>query len=76
MLSENMDSEFVASDVPLWEDIPTKDGSVERQRLGSFTVLERWLAKVFRAADGADVSKEVIAPLKKIRKLRSGGACQ
>jgi hypothetical protein len=71
MLSENMDPEFVGSDVPLWEDVPTKDGHVERQRLGSLTVLERWLSKVFRVADGTDVSKEAVEPLKRIRKLRS-----
>jgi hypothetical protein len=71
MLSENIDVEFFGEDIELEERVRLGDGMIERQRLGSLTVLERWLSRVYRTADGEDVGKEVVGPLKEIRALRN-----
>jgi hypothetical protein len=71
MLSENTDGAFFAGEVDLEERVTAADGSVERRRLGSLTLLERWLSKVYRTADGEDIGKEVVAPLKEVRDLRN-----
>ncbi len=71
MMSENIDVAFFAEDIELEERERTGDGTVERRRLGSLAVLERWLSKVYRTADGEDVGKEVVGPFTEIRALRN-----
>lgn len=74
MLSENISKDFFKGDIPLEDKIPTGEGSVERRPLGTLTLLQRWLQKHHRTADGADVSDEVVAPFRKIRELRQAPA--
>lgn len=70
MLSENINRDFFRNDIPLEDQIQHDDGTVEIQRPGTLQLLERWLSKKYRTADGEDISAEVLAPLKEIRKLR------
>lgn len=71
MLSENINRDFFRGDIPREDRISAADGSIERRPLGSLTLLERWLKKMYRTADGEDISKQVVAPMKRIRGLRN-----
>jgi hypothetical protein len=70
MLSENLNREFFRSDIPLEEEHQRGDGKVQVVPLGTLTLLRKWLAAKYRAADGDDVSEEIGEPLKRIRELR------
>ena len=65
LLSDNLDRRFFG-DVEQYEDIPLKDGHVERRQKGTLRLLEEWLMARFR-----DVPKERIAsimqPLRGVR---------
>lgn len=70
LLSENINRDFFKGDVPLEHQVERDDGTIEVQRSGTLQLLEQWLSRLYRTADGEDVSREVIAPFKEIRKLR------
>jgi len=70
LLSENINRDFFRSDIPLEREITRDDGAVEIQRLGTIQLLESWLSTRYRTSEGEDVSHEVVAPLKEVRKLR------
>lgn len=70
MLSENINRDFFKDDIPLERQVERDDGAVEVQRPGTLRLMEEWLSTKYRTADGEDVSGEVVAPLKQIRKLR------
>lgn len=70
VLSENISREFFEDDIPLERDVQRLDGKVERERPGTIQLLEDWLRKHYRTSDGEDVAREVLAPLRDIRKLR------
>lgn len=70
MLSENINRRFFEGDVALEREFERRDGKVEMDRPGTLRLLEEWLSSRYRTANGEDVSQEVLAPLKKIRKLR------
>jgi hypothetical protein len=70
MISDNIDREFFKGDIPLEEENRRGDGSIEVRQLGTIALLERWLKRHYKNRDGKDVSAEVVAPLKKIRKSR------
>ncbi len=74
MLSGNIDKKFFAGDIPLEDRITTRDGAIERQVLNTITLLERWLKKLYRTADGQDVSHEVVASFREVRKARQPAA--
>lgn len=69
ILSENINQEFFRGDIQLEERVD-RDGIVEVQRLGSLRLLETWLRSHYRTSEREDVSREVVAPFKEIRKLR------
>ena len=71
MLSDNIDREFFKGDIPLEEENRRDDGSIEVRQLGTIALLERWLKHHYTNRDGKDVSAEVVAPFKKIRKSRN-----
>jgi hypothetical protein len=70
MLSENINREFFQGDIPVAHEVERKDGKIEIDRPGTLRLLEEWLSSKCRTANGEDVSKEVVTPLKEIRKLR------
>ena len=70
LLSENINRDFFRRDIPLEREITRDDGAVEVQRPGTVQLLESWLRTRYRTSEGEDVSHEVVAPLKEVRKLR------
>jgi hypothetical protein len=70
MISENINRDFFKGDIPLEHQVQRDDGTVVIQRPGTLRLLEEWLSKKYRTADGEDVSREALAPLREIRKLR------
>jgi hypothetical protein len=70
MLSENINRDFFKGDIPLERQVPRDEGTVEIQRPETIQLLEEWLRTRYRTSDGEDVSREVLEPLKEVRKLR------
>lgn len=70
MLSENINRDFFRGAIPLERQVPREDGTLEIQRPGTIQLLEEWLRTRYRTADGEDVSREVLEPLREVRKLR------
>jgi len=70
MLSENINHAFFEDDLPIEEKVEQPDGSIELRRIGTLQALEKWLSQRYRTRDGADVAREVLEPLREIRKLR------
>jgi hypothetical protein len=70
MISENINRGFFKGDIPLEHQVQRDDGTVEIQRPGTLRLLEQWLSKKYRTADSEDVSREALAPLREVRKLR------
>ena len=74
MISENIDREFFKGDLPLEDSRERSDGQSVVTTPGTLTLLERWLSKLYRTADGQDIAAEVLAPLNVIRKRRQAPA--
>jgi len=70
MVSENINRDFFAGDIPLERSVPRKEGTIEVERPGTLQLLEEWLSCRYRTATGEDVAREVLAPMRMIRKLR------
>lgn len=70
MLSENLNRDFFRNDVPLEEERQRGDGKILVTPLGTLTLLRNWLSKHYRTSDGADISDEIVIPIKRIRDLR------
>lgn len=70
MLSENLNRDFFRNDIPLEEEHPRENGRVRVVSLGTLRLLRNWLSTHYRTADDADVSDEILAPIKIIRGLR------
>jgi len=70
MLSENINHAFFEGDLSLEEKIVQPDGSVKIQRIGTLQALETWLSQRYRTHDGADLAREILEPLRDVRKLR------
>ena len=70
MLSENLNHDFFRNDIPLEEELQREDGKVQVVSLGTLTLLRNWLSTLYRTADDADVSDEILTPIKTIRGLR------
>jgi hypothetical protein len=74
MLSDNINREFFRNDISLEEDVERKDGRIEVRPLNTITLLERWFSKRYRTSDGEDVSKQIVASLRSVRKARQPAA--
>jgi hypothetical protein len=70
LLSENLNLDFFRGDVPLETYRRRSDGTTEVLRKGTLQLLEHWLSAGYRTADGEDIAREVVAPLREIRALR------
>jgi len=71
LLSENINREFFQDDIPSEDRMEAKDGSIERRQVGTITLVERFLKKHYRTADGEEISGEIVGPWRNVRKLRS-----
>ena len=74
MLGDNVNRKFFEGDVPLEDRIIAGDGSIERRRLGTITLLERWFNSRYRDANGKNVAREVMSPWRDIRDVRNAPA--
>jgi hypothetical protein len=70
MLSENINRDFFKGDIPLERQLSRDDGTVEVQLFGTIQLLEEWLRTRYRTSEGEEVSREVLEPLREVRKLR------
>lgn len=70
MLSENINRDFFRGDIRLENEVHRKNGKVEVQTLGTRRLLEDWLSTYYRSANGDDIARSVVAPFRKVRKLR------
>ena len=69
LLSDNINSSFFKSDVPLEEEFERPDGKVEVRRKGTLRLLEEWLRPRFSLEDSAPID-EMFSTFRKIRKMR------
>lgn len=70
LMSENIERGFFQDDIPLKGEEIQDDGKIKIVDYNTITLMERWLRKCYRAATGEDVSKEVVAAFREVRKLR------
>lgn len=70
LLSDSVDFKFFEGKVPLEWEKTRPDGKVEVVRKGTLTLLEEWLLKEITWPDEAEFRDVIIAPLRKVRKLR------
>jgi hypothetical protein len=70
MLSDNLNRNFFKGDIPLEDTVTAADGNVEVRQLGTITLLERWLSVKYRNRDGEEIGKEVVEPLREVRRAR------
>lgn len=72
-ISENINKPFFEGKLDLEERKPIDDDTFERIQKGTLRLLEEWLTAVFRYADDS-IPKEIMKPLKKVRKERQSPA--
>lgn len=69
MISENINKDFFAGKVVLFEFVKLEDGLVERKSKGTLQLFEEWLTRVFNVKGDGTVG-DLFKPLKKIRRER------
>lgn len=69
MLSENMNREFFASDIPFETEEERGGGKIVLKQKGTIQILNDWLRKEFRTDDRSQI-EEMIQTLKHVRRLR------
>ena len=74
LLSESINNKFFDGKIPMETETKRKDGRIEIQRKGSLTLLEDWLLSEIIWEDREAFREVVVAPLRKVRKLRQGPA--
>lgn len=72
-ISENINKSFFEGKIGLEERKPIDDDTFERIQKGTLRLLEEWISTVFLYADDS-IPKEIIKPLKKVRKERQSPA--
>jgi hypothetical protein len=70
LLSESLTREFFEGDVELEQRVRRSDGTFDIERPGTLKLLEEWLSRQYRDANGNDVAREVLEPLRKVRSIR------
>ena len=70
MISENINKEFFRNEVPYEIEIERRDGRIQIQPKGTLQILDDWIRKFFRPADGWQDWDEAIQAFKEIRKKR------
>lgn len=69
MLSDNINKEFFAKDIPLEEDRTRADGKVEVRQKGTIALLEEWFRKHFRPGE-QEPFDQMFKTLREVRRLR------
>lgn len=69
MLSDNINKDFFANDLPLEEDKMRPDGKIEVRQKGTLALLEEWLRKYFRPAE-PEPFEDMFKTLRTVRRLR------
>lgn len=72
-ISENLNKSFFEGKLDLEERKPIDDDTFERIQKGTLRLLEEWITTVFSYADDS-IPKEIMKPLKKVRKERQSPA--
>lgn len=72
-ISENINKSFFEGKLDLEEKKPIDEETFERIQKGTLRLLEEWINTVFRYADES-IPKEIMKPLKKVRKERQSPA--
>ncbi len=72
-ISENLNKLFFEGKLDLEERKPIDNDTFERIQKGTLRLLEEWISTVFSYADDS-IPKEIIKPLKKVRKERQSPA--
>ncbi len=72
-ISENINKSFFEGKLHLEERKPIGDDTFDRIQKGTLRLLEEWITTVFRYADDS-IPKEIMKPLKKVRKERQNPA--
>lgn len=72
-ISENLNKSFFEGKLDLEERRPIDDDTFERIQKGTLRLLEEWISTVFSYADDS-FPKEIMKPLKKVRKERQSPA--
>jgi hypothetical protein len=70
LLSENINRDFFQGDIALERRVERPDGSFDVDRPGTLKLLEEWLSTRYKDANGEDVAREVLRPLREIRTIR------
>jgi len=73
MISQNINKDFFAETVELYDLIPLENNQVERKPKGTLRLLEEWLSSIYRHSNN-EVLKEIFRPLKKVRSERQNPA--
>jgi len=76
IISENINPTFFEGKLERYSLVNHADGTIERKSKGTITLLEEWLFANRRIAesDAAEVRREIIEPLRKVRRERQPGA--
>jgi hypothetical protein len=76
ILSENINPKFFKGKVESYSVERHPDGTLERKQKGTITLLDEWLftSSGIAGADAAEVRREIIEPLRKVRRERQPGA--
>ena len=70
MISENINKEFFQSEVSYETEIERRDGRIQIQPKGTLQILDDWIRKFFRPANGWQYWDETIQAFKEVRKKR------
>lgn len=70
LLSDDLNVEFFKEDMAVTEEVTMADGTVRNQRIGTITLLQRWLARRFHVNDGDDLA-DLFKKLRRLRDLRA-----
>lgn len=70
MISENINKKFFQKEVPYETEIERRDGKIQVQPKGTLQILDDWVRKFFRPADGWQDWDEAIQAFKEVRKKR------
>lgn len=70
MISENINKRFFRNEVPYEAEVERTDGRIEVRAKGTLQILDDWVRKFFRPADGWQDWDETIQAFKDVRKKR------
>jgi hypothetical protein len=70
MISENINKKFFQREVPYETETERKDGKIQVEQKGTLQILDDWVRRFFRPADGWQDWNEAIQAFREVRKKR------